>query len=120
MSDKIFSFGTLQLADVQQSLFGRTVPTTPDSLSGWRVGQLTILDPEVIKLSGTDIHPALYSTDRAEDIVDGAVLDVSEDELAAADHYERVSYRRESVTLASGRQAWIYVPHAKDSPVGRQ
>ena len=110
MADAIFSFGTLQLDGVQRSLFGRSVPTTADALSRWTVGQLTILDPEVIALSGTDIHPALFHTGRPEDLVAGAVLEVTAAEFAAADHYERVSYRRESVTLESGRQAWIYVP----------
>ena len=30
----IFSFGTLQQEAVQKALFGRSVPTSPDSLSG--------------------------------------------------------------------------------------
>lgn len=51
MTDALFSFGTLQDEAVQQALYGRTVPTTPDALSGWTVGQLTILDPEVIMIS---------------------------------------------------------------------
>jgi hypothetical protein len=109
MSDAIFSFGTLQLEAVQQSLFGRAVPTTPDSLAGWRVGEVTIVDPEVIATSGTDIHPALLPGEPG-DVVPGAVLDVTPAELAAADHYERVSYRRIGVTLESGRAAWVYVP----------
>jgi len=119
VNDAIFSFGTLQLDGVQRSLFGRAVPTTPDALRGWTVGQLTIVDPEVITLSGTDIHPALIATGRPEDVVEGAVLDVSAAELAAADHYERVSYERAAVTLVSGRRAWIYVSRAPVTPPDR-
>lgn len=104
----IFSFGTLQLPAVQQSLFGRAVPTTPDTLAGWAIGEVRILDPEVIATSGKEIHPALLPAG-ADDVVEGAVLEVTDDELAAADHYERVSYRREAVTLQSGRDAWVYV-----------
>jgi len=110
MTDPIFSFGTLQLEAVQQSLFGRAVPTTPDALAGWRIGEVRILDPEVIAVSGTDIHPGLLRAG-PEDVVAGAILEVTDDELAAADHYERVSYRRIPVQLQSGRAAWAYVPH---------
>lgn len=110
MTERIFSFGTLQLDQVQRGLFGRPVPTTPDSLSGARIGELRILDPEVIAMSGKDIHPALELTDEPTDVVAGAVLDVTPAELAAADHYERVSYRRVSVILDSGLQAWAYIP----------
>ena len=109
MSEAIFSFGTLQLEAVQQSLFGRSVPTTPDTLAGWEVGEITILDPEVIKTSGKERHPALLPTGDPSDMVSGAILEVTEEELAAADHYERVSYRRIAVTLQSGREAWVYV-----------
>ncbi|THG31677.1 gamma-glutamylcyclotransferase family protein [Naasia lichenicola] len=115
MTSPIFSFGTLQLAAVQTSLFGRAVPTTPDSLAGWTVGEITILDPEVIAMSGTDRHPALLPGS-PDDVVPGAILDVTDDELAAADHYERVSYERISVTLQSGRDAWVYVP--RSAPLG--
>ena len=109
MSEAIFSFGTLQLEPVQQSLFGRSVPTVPDALAGWKVGVTTITDPEVIATSGSDQHPALIATDDPGDVVSGAVLEVTESELAAADYYERVSYRRIAVTLQSGRDAWVYV-----------
>ena len=38
-------------------------------------------------------------------------------ELAAADEYERPAlYRRVEVTLASGRQAWVYVHTPPSSP----
>ena len=110
MAYAIFSFGTLQLEEVQRELFGRSVVTAPDSLRGFRIGELRILDPEVIRLSGKEIHPALIATGDASDEVQGATLDVTESELAAADHYERVSYRRIAVTLQSGREAWAYVP----------
>lgn len=110
MPDAIFSFGTLQLEQVQQSLFGRAVPTTPDALAGFTVGELRIIDPEVIATSGKDVHPALVATRVATDVVRGALLDVTPEELAAADHYERVSFRRIAVTVLSGRDAWVYVP----------
>jgi len=109
MTHPIFSFGTLQLESVQQELFGRAVATTPDALAGYRIGELRITDPEVIRASGKDIHPALLEGEPG-DRVNGGTLDVTEEELAAADHYERVGYRRIEVTLESGTAAWVYVP----------
>ena len=110
MGDAIFSFGTLQLEAVQRELFGRALETTPDSLAGFRIGELRIQDPEVIRMSGKEIHPALIATGNPADVVHGAILDVTPADLAAADHYERVSYRRIPVALQSGRDAWAYVP----------
>ena len=106
----IFSFGTLQLEQVQRELFGRAVPTTPDVLHGARLGVLKITDPEVIRASGSDEHPALIITGDPADSVDGGTLDVTAEELKAADYYERVGYRRIQVTLESGLEAWAYVP----------
>ena len=108
----IFSFGTLQLEQVQRELFGRAVETTPDVLRGARLGVLKITDPEVIRASGSDEHPALIITGDLADSVAGGTLDVTAEELAAADHYERVGYRRIQVTLESGIEAWVYVPRA--------
>ena len=116
MTESIFSFGTLQLDAVQQSLFGRSVPTTPDALAGWRIGEIRIKDPEVIAKSGIEMHPALLRGESTDEVT-GAVLDVTDEELAAADYYERVSYRRIPVTLESGRAAWVYVLRDDDDAV---
>jgi hypothetical protein len=40
----------------------------------------------------------------------GTVFEVSEVELAAADRYEKIAnHHRIAATLASGKQAWLYV-----------
>ncbi|SMH42851.1 Gamma-glutamyl cyclotransferase, AIG2-like [Rathayibacter oskolensis] len=109
MPEIVFSFGTLQLPEVQRALFGRAVETTPDALAGYVVGELRITDPEVIAMSGADVHPALRAGGE-RDVVTGVALEITSEELAAADRYERVSYRRASVTLLSGRAAWVYLP----------
>lgn len=108
MTSVVFSFGTLQLAEVQRALFGRTVRTTPDALAGYVLGELRITDPDVIATSGKDVHPALLPGN-AEDVVHGVALELTPDELTAADHYERISYHRVSVSLVSGRSAWVYL-----------
>ncbi|PJJ70781.1 gamma-glutamyl AIG2-like cyclotransferase [Diaminobutyricimonas aerilata] len=110
MSALVFSFGTLRLERVQLALFGRVVPTQPDTLAGYRLGEVRITDPDVIAASGSDVHPGLEHTGRPSDRVDGAVLELDQSQLAAADHYERVAYRRIGVRLESGRDAFVYVP----------
>jgi gamma-glutamylcyclotransferase (GGCT)/AIG2-like uncharacterized protein YtfP len=62
-----------------------------------------------VATSGSDRHPILRLTGRADANVDGMVFAISEAELAAADEYEVDDYRRISVPLRSGATAWVYV-----------
>ncbi len=106
----VFSFGTLRQESVQQAIYGGTVPTVPDSLVGWRLTTVRITDPAVIAASGSDEHPGIERTADPADRVDGGVLTLDDEGLAATDRYESVGYERTSIVLASGREAWIYVP----------
>ena len=117
MTDLIFAFGTLRLDKVQTSLFGRTVPGRPDAVVGWKVDTIRVVDPKVIATSGSDLHPGLVFTGRSSDLVSGEILDVTPEELAAADVYESVSFTRISADLRSGGSAWIYVPRTTTTTV---
>jgi gamma-glutamylcyclotransferase (GGCT)/AIG2-like uncharacterized protein YtfP len=108
-SESLFSYGTLRLPEVQRATFGAELPTSDDELVGWRLGVLRITDPAVVALSGSAEHPILERTDDAHDRVAGAVLELTADQLDAADAYEVDDYHRVSVRLASGREAWVYV-----------
>jgi len=105
----LFTYGTLQHAEVQLDTFGRLVAGEPDALPGYTVDYVEIEDQRVTDLSGLSVHPILRATGRAVDKVTGVVLHVSAAELDAADDYEVALYRRIAVTLASGRTAWVYV-----------
>ncbi|WP_412873508.1 gamma-glutamylcyclotransferase family protein [Curtobacterium poinsettiae] len=106
---RVFSYGTLQQPLVQESLFGDHVPTTADSLPGWRLDWVTITDPDVIRTSGSDRHPILRRG-AAGDVVEGVALTLGyEWQLRAVDDYEVADYQRIRVTLASGWTAWVYV-----------
>ena len=105
----LFSFGTLQDPVVQRSVFGRELPGVADVLRGFRLGVLTITDPEVIRLSGLSEHPLLMPSSDPTDEVHGQVLTITEDDLMAADEYEVDDYRRITVPLRSGGEAWVYV-----------
>lgn len=106
--NKVFSYGTLRQANVQLAIYGREVPTVPDSLPAWRLEWIQITDPEVIAASGSDRHPILRVGD-GQDSVDGAYLELSDSELAATDKYEVADYARREVVLTSGVIAYVYV-----------
>lgn len=105
----LFTYGTLQLPDVQLDTFGRLVGGDADALPGYRLEWTDIDDERVAQLSGLDEHPILRHTGDAHDRVFGRVLTLTVEELDAADEYEVSLYRRASVTLASGIRAWVYV-----------
>ncbi|MFI7006378.1 GDSL-type esterase/lipase family protein [Streptomyces sp. NPDC050145] len=103
----LFSFGTLLDRRVQTSLFGRAVPTTASSLAGHATRPLAITDASVIATSGQDVHLTLER--RIGSTVEGAVLRLTDQELAAADDYEVDDYVRRRVLLTSGETAWAYL-----------
>lgn len=109
MTELLFSYGTLRQRDIQLSTFGRELDGRPDAIVGYDLDYITITDPHVIATSGSDRHPILKPTNRADAAVEGTVFAISEAELAAADEYEVDNYRRIAVPLRSGDQAWVYV-----------
>ncbi|MGW2400787.1 gamma-glutamylcyclotransferase family protein [Kitasatospora sp. NPDC001664] len=109
MSHRLFSYGTLQLEQVQLDRFGRRLDGSPDALPGHRMTVLRITDPGVIASSGTDHHPLVLPSDDPEELVEGSVYTVTDEELAAADDYEVDDYARREVVLASGTRAWVYL-----------
>jgi hypothetical protein len=94
---------------VQQALFGRALAGMPDALPGYASRMLEIVDPDVLATSGERFHPVVVATGDPADQVPGTVFAVTPGELDAADRYEVSDYRRVSVTLASGTEAWVYV-----------
>jgi gamma-glutamylcyclotransferase (GGCT)/AIG2-like uncharacterized protein YtfP len=108
-TELLFSYGTLQLPEVQRVTFGREVPGQRDAIVGYELDYVTIIDPHVVATSGSDRHPILRPTDRVDAHVDGMVFAISEADLAAADEYEVDDYRRIAVPLRSGATAWVYV-----------
>ena len=108
-SERLFSYGTLQLERVQLTTFGRTLDGQPDEMPGYALSMLEIDDPEVVATSGKTHHPVVTYTGAAADTVSGLVFSITAAELQHADDYEVSSYRRERVVLASGVSAWVYV-----------
>jgi gamma-glutamylcyclotransferase (GGCT)/AIG2-like uncharacterized protein YtfP len=98
----LFSYGTLQKAEVQRANFGRLLAGQADELPGY--------EPTVVTAANGLTHANARCNERSEHRVRGTVFEVTEQELLAADDYERsAEYLRVAVILASGRQAWVYV-----------
>jgi hypothetical protein len=104
----LFSYGTLQLASVQLSQFGRLLEGSDDVLQGYRPIEIQIRDPDVLEASGIETHLALVP-DPAAPALPGKVFRLAPAELAAADVYESENYVRVRAPLASGLVAWVYV-----------
>lgn len=96
----LFSYGSLQRAEVQRSTFGRELEGVRDELLGWRL---------VPPAPGQSLHANVI---RAADMsrVTGTAFEITDAELRSADEYERRDrYVRVTGRLASGRDTWVYV-----------
>jgi gamma-glutamylcyclotransferase (GGCT)/AIG2-like uncharacterized protein YtfP len=112
----IFSYGTLQQDDVQRSTFGRLLQGQRDELVGFEPSLVRIEDPQIVATTGKTHHANVTFIGRNDSRVSGAVFEITDAELAAADQYEQVAaYKRVAATLASGKQAWVYVD-ARSAP----
>ena len=78
-------------------------------ITGYTIDYIDVADPRVVELSGKSVHPIIRHTGSPLDKVVGKVLKLTDEELDAGDDYELSMYRRASVTLASGRSAWVYI-----------
>ena len=108
--ENLFSYGTLQLEQVQLKNFGRKLQGDPDSLTGYKSGMVKIKEEEIIRVSGMTHHKNIIPTGNVSDRIEGMVLRVTEEELRKADEYETPSgYSRITVKLASGLMAWVYL-----------
>jgi hypothetical protein len=108
-SENLFSYGTLQLEEIQLATFGRKLEGEPDTLPGYRLATITITDEDFVVKSGTANHRNLEYTGNSSDFVDGTVLKLTRKELEQADAYEPECYERLSIRLQSGLDAWVFV-----------
>lgn len=105
----LFSYGTLQLEQVQLESFGRLLHGEDDAMPGYRKTMVEITDPEVLRKSGERFHPIVAPSGDPADEVAGKVFRITSAELAAADQYEVGDYKRVAVRLKSGNEAWVYI-----------
>lgn len=95
--ERIFAYGTLQDPVIQTAVLGHILQGQPDTLHGFRKSTITF---------GRAAYPIIVADESGS--VAGTVYEVTAEELVLLDHYETSAYRRLHVTLASGREAWVY------------
>jgi gamma-glutamylcyclotransferase (GGCT)/AIG2-like uncharacterized protein YtfP len=108
----LFSYGTLRQSEVQLATYGRLLDATPDALIGYRLERVLIEDPHVVQLSGKAVHTIARESGDPADRIPGMLFELTEAELASTDAYESAAYARITVTLESGRVAFVYVGDA--------
>jgi gamma-glutamylcyclotransferase (GGCT)/AIG2-like uncharacterized protein YtfP len=108
--ENLFSYGTLQIEEVQLSTFGRRLEGKSDILAGYRLTLIPIPDQTVVARSGETHYRNIQFTGSATDLIEGTVFTVTEDELEQADVYEEdADYQRVMVQMKSGLNAWVYL-----------
>lgn len=95
----LFTYGTLQDERLHHALFQKKMEGTADTLRGYRISEA--------KANG--VYEMAEHTGNEEDVVQGIVYNIAEEHLKGADEYEGDLYERISVTLVSGKKAWVYI-----------
>ena len=96
----LFSYGNLQQRDLQVAILGRELAGRKDVLPGYA---------RAITDVGDVVYYDIEPSSDPENAVSGTLFEITEEELAAVDLYEKGrEYRRISVRLQSGVQAWAY------------
>ena len=111
--ERLFSYGTLQLENVQRDTFGKLLIGTKDKLDKYVLSEIKITDPRVIESSGTDVHPILEYTGNETDSVEGTLFELTHEELICADKYEVEDYVRTEVTFKSGKTGFVYLKNER-------
>ena len=105
----LFSYGTLQIEQVQIETFGRILKGETDYLPGYEVSMLEITDAEVLRKSNQKYHPILHFSGNENSTVKGILYEVTNDEISKADEYEVSDYKRVEAVFTSGKTGFIYV-----------
>lgn len=105
----LFSYGTLQLENVQLKNYGRILNGEPAKLQGYKVKKLQITDSNVLEKSRLEYHPIALKSESEKDFIEGMIFEITDAELIETDMYEVSQYQRILETFESGEKAWVYV-----------
>jgi len=96
--EKLFVYGTLRDGEIQKNVFGRVTDILGEKISGWKKSEITIQGENYLAL-----------VPEGNSIIEGAVIEVTPEELKKIDKYETSAYQRIKVSLSSGESAWVYI-----------
>ena len=96
--NKLFIYGTLINPEIQKSILGRIINGMPDALEGYK--------KSAIKLDN-EKYPIIIPDENK--MVNGFIIEISDDELKKIDEYEGVEYKRKEIISKSGISVWVYV-----------
>jgi gamma-glutamylcyclotransferase (GGCT)/AIG2-like uncharacterized protein YtfP len=96
----LFAYGSLLRPDIQETLFGKRLFGTMDTLVEYEKG--------IVEIDGKTFNTAWP---KEGSLIDGIVFELTDEELVRTDAYEGEPYTRTKVELMSGREAWVYVRH---------
>jgi gamma-glutamylcyclotransferase (GGCT)/AIG2-like uncharacterized protein YtfP len=101
--EQLFAYGTLKEKDIQETIFGRILKGTPETLVGYVINQIHIEEE-----FGVAQYPIITPTHNPEDTISGMLYELTEAQLQLADTYEGLHYKRIQVQLQSEQTAWVY------------
>jgi len=109
----LFSYGTLQLENVQIKNYSRKLVGFKDVLENYTLEYLEITDKDVLTKSQQQLHPIAIPSKHKEDCIKGVIFKITEQELIQTDNYEVSDYKRILETFQSGKKAWVYISDKK-------
>jgi len=112
--ENLFSYGTLQLPNIQLELFNRLLEGYNDTLAGYKKELIRIKVDSIVNPTGAEEHSIISYTGNSADLIEGVVFLITPHELQFADEYETEAYTRILVTLQSGKTSWVYVKADSD------
>lgn len=102
--ENLFAYGTLKDKRIQETVFGKVLTGTPDSVTGFTTKEIKIEEE-----FGVTPYPIIVETKNPEDVVTGTLYQLTETQLQQADTYEGIHYKRIEVKLESNVIAWTYL-----------
>lgn len=98
--ENLFVYGTLLKPRVRERIFGAPLHGIRDTLPGYKKEEGVV--------AGT--YPGVFPSDPASPGVTGLLFSLPVEILARVDAYEGTLYYRKSLSLGSGKSAWVYLP----------
>lgn len=109
----LFSYGTLQLKNVQLKIYGRELTGTNDTLTGYKIENLQVTDKSILDENNQNFQPIAVQTNSEKDQISGKIFEITTEELFKTDLCKTDNCKRVSKTFESGIKAWVYIKNKR-------